>query len=32
MEDSILDDINLGGCEYVDKGDGYTYKKEQTYS
>lgn len=31
MEDTISDDLDLGGCDYVDTVDGYRFPAESTY-
>ena len=31
MENTILDDINMGGCSYINAVDGYNFPADSTY-
>lgn len=31
QENTILDDINMGGCSYINKVDGYNFPADSTY-
>lgn len=31
QENSILDDINMGGCSYINAVDGYRFPADSTY-
>ena len=32
MEKSLVDDLDIGGCDYVEAVDGYRFPAESTYS